>query len=80
MRCTDRLPTLPFEPLCILAMKMNIACIGTWVHQNLHVGKTLWDKTLTCKESYQFNSSSNSALYALKNSGYDLLPFEYVFL
>ena len=41
----DCLPTLPFELLCILAMKMNIACISTWVHQNLHVRKTPWDKT-----------------------------------
>jgi hypothetical protein len=47
MRCMDRLPTLPFKPLCILAMKIDIAHIAMWVCQNLCVGKTLWDKTLT---------------------------------
>jgi hypothetical protein len=49
----DRLPTLPFEPLRILAMKMNIVHIATRVHQNLHVGKTLWDKTTHMRKAIQ---------------------------
>jgi hypothetical protein len=77
MRHMDHLPTLPFELLHILAMILSIACIATQVHQNLHVGKTLWDKTLTCEGSYQFNSSSISALCGLR---YVLLSFEYIFL
>jgi hypothetical protein len=77
MRCMDHLPTFPFELLHILAMIISNACIATWVHQNLYVGKTLWDKILTCKESYWFNSSSISAL---SGSRYVLLSFEYIFL
>jgi hypothetical protein len=75
----DRLPTLPFEPLRILAMKMDIARIATRVHQNLRVRKTLWDKTVTREESYRLYGSFDSALIGSKFL-YVLLSFEYIFL
>jgi len=78
MRRTDRLATLPFEPLRILAMKINIARISTRVHQNLHMRKTLWDKTtyvrkLTVLQFISFgpNWLEISVLF---------LSFEYIFL
>jgi hypothetical protein len=80
MRCMDRLQTLPFEPLHILAMKVDIAHIATQVHENLCVGKTLWDKTLTCEESYQLYSSFDSALIGSKSFNSVFLSFEYIFL
>jgi len=51
MRCTDCLPTLPFEPSRLFAMnyiaRITYGCVKTFMWEN-PVGKTI-----TCEESYR---------------------------
>ena len=76
--CTDRLPTLPFEPLRIFAIIIYIARIITRVHQNLRVGKPLWEKTITHEESYRFLGSFGLVGYL--PSPFNVYYFERCFL